>query len=304
MGCARKSGISVWHRLEYACVLALESLFRAMPCRLCLRCATLLARLAFHVVRWRRREALRRIRQVFPEMTAREARRTAFRSLETIFLNAAELMHLRGVTDAWLDAHVANCAAAMQKLRAATASGGAILALPHYGNWDLAGITVAHHGIPIFSIAGVQHNPLTNDWINRKRATGIAILNRGSTALRQIVTRLRAREVFAILPDVRMKTPDLEIPFLGATANIGRGMALFARKTNSPILLANVRRLSRSRHYIDVGEPLRPDPSLDDDADVIRLTRATMAAVEDQIRSDPGQWFWYNKRWVLEPIGR
>ena len=118
------------------------------------------------------------------------------------------------------------------------------------------------------------------------------------------MTRLRAREVFAILPDVRMKTPDLEIPFLGATANIGRGMALFARKTNSPILLANVRRLSRSRHYIDVGEPLRPDPSLDDDADVIRLTRATMAAVEDQIRSDPGQWFWYNKRWVLEPIGR
>lgn len=302
MDAATTQSASLRHRLEYAGVVAVERLFRALPYGLCLRLASALARVAFHVVRWRRREALRRIRQVFPGICETEARRIAFRSLETILLNAAELMHLRGVDDAWIAAHTENTAAAMRKLRDATAAGGAILALPHFGNWDLAGIIVAHNDIPIFSIAGVQHNPLTNDWINRKRATGIAILNRGSTALRQIVKRLKAHEVFAILPDVRMKTPDLEVPFLGATANVGRGMASFARRTGSPIFVADVRRLSRGRHFLDVGEPISPDPALDDEADIARLTRAVMEAVERQIRSDPGQWFWYNKRWVLEPV--
>lgn len=295
--------VSLKHRAEYAAVRIAEFAFRALPYRLCLGAASALARFAFHVVRWRRREALRRIRQVFPGIAGAEAERIAFRSLETIFLNAAEIMHLRGVDDRWIADHVENCGAAMETLKKATASRGVVLALPHFGNWDLAGIIVAHHGMPIFSIAGVQRNPLTNDWLNGKRATGIAILSRGSTALRQIVKRLKDREIFAILPDVRMKTKDLSVRFLGADANLGRGMALFARKTGAAILFADVRRLSRTRHWLAIGGPVTPDPALGEDEDVARMTRTVMEAVERQIRSDPGQWFWYNKRWVLEPLG-
>ena len=294
--------IPLKHRLEYGLLRALEALFRALPYWACLKFAKGLAWIAFHVARWRRAEAMRRIRQVFPDMPEDEARRHLWRSIETIFLNAAEIMHLNGVTDEWIGGHVSNCREAMGKLSAATATTGAILALPHFGNWDLAGIIVAHNGFRIFSVAGVQHNQLTNDWMNRKRATGIDILSRGSAALRQTMKRLKDRQIFAILPDVRMKTRDIEIDFLGAKANLGRGMALFARKTGSPILVADVRRLSGSRHWLDVGEPIWPDMSLDEDADVLRMTRLAMAAVERQIRSDPGQWFWYNKRWVLEPL--
>lgn len=280
----------------------MELLFRALPYRACILVAKGFAWLAFHILRWRRTEATRRFFQVFPDADRKEARRQLWRSTETLFLNIAEIMHLNGLDDEWIARHVDNAGAAMDKIRAATRSGGAILALPHFGNWDLAGIVVAHFGIPIFSVAGVQHNPLTNDWINRKRATGIAILNRGSTALRQTLSRLKAREVFAILPDVRMKTPDLEVPFLGAHANVGRGMAAFARKTGSPILVANVRRKSSRLHFLDIGETIRPDPSLPDDDDILRMTTEAMAAVEAQIRSDPGQWFWFNKRWVLDPV--
>ena len=47
---------------------------------------------------------------------------------------------------------------------------------------------------------------------------------------------------------------------------------------------------------------IKMDKSLDDEADVRRLTEAVMASIEVQIRNDPGQWFWYNKRWVLDPL--
>ena len=298
----KKTRVAFRHRLEYAGVRFFEGLFLVAPYRLCLLIACVFARFAFHVLRWRRREALRRINQVFPGIAPREANRIAYRSLRTILLNAAELMHLRGLSDEWLTRHVDGYKESMAKLRGATRETGAVLALPHFGNWDLAGIAVAHAGLPIFSIAGVQKNPLTNKWINDKRATGIAILDRGSVAIRQILKRLRGREIFAILPDVRMKTPDLSVTFLGHEANIGRGMALFARKTGSPILLAKVSRTALSRHSLDVVDPIYPDPSLDEEADIRRLATLAMKAVEEQIRSDPGQWFWYNKRWVLEPL--
>lgn len=298
----KKSAATLAHRAEYCAVRAFECLFRVLPYSACILLGKGLAWLAFHVFHWRRREAARRFSQVFPGTSRREIDRQLWRSTETLFLNIAELMHMHGLDDGWIDRHVENCGAAMGKLRSATKETGAILALPHFGNWDLAGMIVAHSGMPIFSVAGIQKNPLTNDWINHKRSTGISILERGTTALRQTVKRLKNREIFAILPDVRMKTPDLAVPFLGGTANLGRGMAVFARKTGVPILVADVRRKGAKRHWLDVSEPIWPNPAMDEEADVMRITKTVMEAIELQIRSDPGQWFWFNKRWVLDPI--
>jgi KDO2-lipid IV(A) lauroyltransferase len=292
------------HRLEYAGVLLFEWVFRILPYRAGIGLAWLLARFAFHVIRFRRREAVRRIQSVLG-VDRRAANRIAWQSIRNLFYNIAEIMGIGALTDAWIARHYpdGNADKAIADLRRRVEEGkGVILALPHLGNWDLAGILTAHAGLPIFSIAGIQHNPLTNDWINRKRATGITILERGSSSMRQVLRRLKAGEILAILPDVRMKTPDLTVQFLGGEANLGRGMAAFARRTGSPIVLAKVRRVGLSHHVFDLAEPLFPDKSLDDEADVRRLTETVMAAIEAQIRADPGQWFWYNKRWVLDPL--
>ena len=42
--------------------------------------------------------------------------------------------------------------------------------------------------------------------------------------------------------------------------------------------------------------------ALDRDADILRMTQQVMDLVEEAIRADPGQWFWYNRRWILEPV--
>lgn len=294
--------IPLRYRLEYVAILAIEFFFRITPYQLCLWNACALSRFAFHILRWRRSEALRRIQSVFPSISPHNARRIAYLSLRNILLNAAEIMHLRGISDAWLQKHAPTAFQTITQLQSLTQTSGVVLALPHFGNWDLAGIAVAHGQIPIFSIAGIQHNPLTNQWLNNKRATGITILSRSSLAVRNVLKRLHAHEVFAILPDVRMKQPDLSIPFLGSTANLGRGMALFARKTNSPILLARVFRTSLSTHNITLDSPIYPDLSLPEEEDIFRMTNFVISSIDAQIRANPDQWFWYNKRWVLDPL--
>ena len=289
-------------RIEYGAVLIIEGLFRILPYRICVGLAWLIARFAFHVLHWRRREAERRIRSVLG-VGAAEARKIAWQSLRNSMLMAGEILYGRAIRDRWIRRHVDGWAESLEKFKADSAPGrGIVLALPHFGNWYLAGSVMAHYGVPLFAVAGVQRNPLTNDWMNRRLYGKMRIFERGSSALRQCIKSLREGGVLAILPDVRMKTPDLTVHFLGGDANLGRGMAAFARRTGSPIVLAKIRRVGLSHHVFDIAEPLFPDKSLDEETDIRRLTETVMALIEAQIRHDPGQWFWYNKRWVLDPL--
>jgi len=174
--------------------------------------------------------------------------------------------------------------------------------VPHMGNWDLAGWACHRYGIRMFSIAGKQKNPLVNAWINRQRESGMTILERGGGTLKQIIKLLRGGNVLAILPDVRVYTPDLKVPFLGATANVGRGMAMFAITARVPVIPAILRREGWGRHGFDHLPAIFPDPSLNKEEDARRITQAVLASVDAAIRQAPEQWFWYNKRWVLTPV--
>lgn len=292
------------HVLEYAALRGLSGLLNALPYRAALAVAWALAWLTFHAARFRRRETLRRIREVFgPSTSAREAKRIAWLSMRNMAFNMVEMMRAPAIDAAWIDRHIPDFKNHMPAVNVLIDQyGGAVITVPHMGNWDLAGWACHRYGIRMFSIAAKQKNPLVNDWINRQRESGMTVLERGGGTLKQIIKLLRSGNVLAILPDVRMPTPDLKLPFLGGTANFGRGMAMFALTAKVPIVPAILRREGWARHAFDRLPAILPDPSLDKEADARRMTAAVIAQVDAAIRRTPEQWFWYNKRWILTPI--
>ena len=36
-------------------------------------------------------------------------------------------------------------------------------------------------------------------------------------------------------------------------------------------------------------------------AEAERLTREVMKLIDAEVRARPGEWYWYNKRWILQP---
>jgi len=292
------------YRLEYAALRASAALLRALPYRAALAVAWGFAAFVFYVCRFRRRETLRRIHEVFgAEFPSRRSRRIAWLSLRNMAFNMVEMMRASSIDRMWVDRHIPAFPAAVPQVQALIRQyGGAVISVPHMGNWDLAGWACHRYGIRMFSIAGKQKNPLVNSWINRQRESGMTILERGGGTLKQIIRLLRDGNVLAILPDVRVYTPDLKIPFLGATANFGRGMALFAIAAKVPVIPAILRREGWTLHGFDLLPAILPDPSLDKEADARRITGIVIARVEAAIRHAPEQWFWYNKRWVLTPL--
>jgi KDO2-lipid IV(A) lauroyltransferase len=207
------------------------------------------------------------------------------------------------MTRAWVSSST-NFEQATVELREHLRTGkGAIAACAHLGSWDLTGAAGHLLGIPVFSIAGRQRNPLFNDYLNRLRERGgIKILIRGSSTLKAVLQELKSGKVLAILSDVRMPTPGLPIRLFGKTANIGPGMASFAYHAKVPIFPVIARREGWSRHSFRLGPVLHPDGTADKKLEILRLTQRVFDIVESAIRESPDQWFWFNKRWILEPL--
>ena len=301
----------VRHFLEYAAFRALGGLLNALPLAAAQGVAWGFARLAHGVfLRGRVREARRRIRLVLgPETPERDVRRAAWLSLRNTAFNAVEMLRVRRFTRERLERMIEDMPEAIARLRAVLAESGgrgAILALPHCGNWDLAGTAVFLSGIPIFSVAGKQRNPWMNRFINKMReGRGMDVLERGDAGGRTylaMLRRIRGGDVFAILPDSRSRTPALSVPFLGGTANLARGTGLLACQAGVPVVPLVMRRTAWRRFSVEFFPVLRPDPKADRDAEELRLTREAVAHFDAAIRATPEQWFWYNKRWVLDPV--
>jgi KDO2-lipid IV(A) lauroyltransferase len=175
--------------------------------------------------------------------------------------------------------------------------------VPHFGSWEFGGMAMAQTGLPLLVIAGKQRNPLFDDYLTASRkGAGIEIVMRGASTLRKVISRLKEGRFMAVVADVRMPTPGVKVQFLGREANVGPGMAQFARHAGVPIIPALNIRHGWARHEGVVFPPIEPDPLADKTADIQRMTQAVFDIFTEAIRRDPGQWFWYNKRWLFDPV--
>ena len=294
---------SAKHVAEYIALRGFLGLIRVLPLRCALAIGWVIGSLFFFVFRYRRDKADARLLQVFGDRyTAKERRNIAWLSFRNICFNAVEAARFSKLTAE--DIRKMPLYKAMGQVHELyRKQGSLIVATAHMGNWDLAGVASKLDGLPIFSIARRQKNPLTDALLNEMRnATGMEVVLNDSRVLKNVVKNLKNDQVLAILPDVRSKTEALSIDFLGGKANLGAGAALFAQMANCPIIPVALTRHGWTEHHCQLFDPIVPDRSLDKKEEWHRMIQELMTIFDAEIRKDPTQYFWFNKRWVLDPI--
>ena len=295
-----KSAFSV--NLEYFLLRFFCALVNVIPYALAMALARGFGWIGFHVVRFKRARTLERIRSVFPEKSPQECRVIAVRSLQNVLQTGVEMMRAPKLDRAWMDRYVKDGSHYKGLLQEFVDEGkGVVIMVPHSGNWYMAAWSMAKYGLPLFAIAARQRNPKLNAWMNRQYGD-IEVLDRDNrSTLIQIHQRLRDGRAFAILPDLRVRNPDVEVDFLGGRANVSHAGAAFAVNCGCPIVLAVMTR-ENGRHVFHYLKALRPDPAADKKEETRRLTREALKLLSDEIVKHPGDWYWYNKRWILEPV--
>jgi KDO2-lipid IV(A) lauroyltransferase len=113
---------------------------------------------------------------------------------------------------------------------------------------------------------------------------------------------LKEGKVLAILSDVRGKTDALPIKFLGKTANVAEGMGFIAHQTNVPVFPTIITRIGWGLHSYRVYDPIFPDSKAGKRDDALRITQSFFDILSKHVENEPEQWFWFNKRWIFDPL--
>ena len=298
----KKSPLAI--NLEYYAVRFFCGLINVLPYAAALSFARGIGWLMFNVLRFKRARTLSRIRGVFPEKPLRECRAIALESLQGFLQMGIEMLRAPTFDVAWMDRHVKDGRHYKDVLQALLNEGhGVVIMVPHCGNYFMPGWAMVKYGLPLFAIGSRQRNPKLNDWLYHNQYGDLEVLerNRKDTLVR-IHEKIREGRAFAIMPDLRVQRRDVEVDFLNGKANVSRAGAMFAVHCRCPIAVAMMRR-ENGRHVFDYLATLRPDPNASDKKEEARrLTRETLKLLSDEIRKNPGDWYWFNKRWILEPV--
>lgn len=290
------------HIFEYLLLRALLGLANLLPLRAALAIGWLIGRFFFSVLRYRRDKAIVRLEEVFGDrFTAAERKQIAWTSFRNLCFNAVEAARFHKMTLEQMK-KMPLYQAIDQVHQKYKADGPLIVATAHMGNWDLAGVASKLDDLPIFSIARRQKNPLTDDLLNKMRnATGMEVVLNDSRILQNVVKKLKAGNILAILPDVRQRESDIQVDFLNGKASLGAGTALFAQMAKCPIIPVVLTRRGWIQHDCKVFHPIDPNPAVDKKEDRARIMQELVSVLDAEIQAQPEQYFWFNKRWVLDP---
>jgi KDO2-lipid IV(A) lauroyltransferase len=258
----------------------------------------------YHVLRTRRRVVLENLGATLGLALDRPGveriARDVYRHLGRTLFEYGRFGDLRGphLPD-WLEVR------GFEHLEAAYRRGrGVVVVTGHFGNWELLGAIISHHGLPVHFLAKEQRNPYVDRYMDRARSRHLAVgvLNPGPE-LRRIFRSLRRGEMIGMLFDQDAGSDGLFLDVLGRVASVQPGAAVFAHRTGALIVSCGVFRLPGGRHRACFEPAVEPDPRAPSAAEVRRLTECCEASLERYIYLRPEQYYWVHRRWKTRPPG-
>jgi phosphatidylinositol dimannoside acyltransferase len=186
--------------------------------------------------------------------------------------------------------------------RALEAGLGAILPLPHMGNWDVAGQFVAQSGYRLISVAeDLRPRRLADLFLRHREALGMEILmleGRGTSI--RLAQLLAENAVVALVADRNLAARGVEVEMFGAARSMPAGPALLSLSTGAPMLPSYVW-TTEDGWFCRIGEPLEIERTGVMREDVTALTRLLASEFERCIAARPTDWHMFQPAW---PDGR
>jgi KDO2-lipid IV(A) lauroyltransferase len=149
----------------------------------------------------------------------------------------------------------------MEHLDAAVESGrGAVLALPHSGNWDVAGLMVCRRFGSLVTVAErLKPESLYTKFLAYRESLGMEVLplTGGSVPTSQVLQdRLRAGKVVCLLGDRDLTSRGVPVDFFGERTRMPAGPAMLAALTGADLLRVHLTYTNTGWHHL-ICPPMR-----------------------------------------------
>jgi KDO2-lipid IV(A) lauroyltransferase len=174
---------------------------------------------------------------------------------------------------------------------------GVIITCCHVGNWELAGVMVAHWGYTLHAVAGVQFGRWLTPAV-REAKTELAIHTISpEDGYRSILRALEHNEIVALMVDGDVYRHGVSVDFFGRETRFPAGPGVLAQRTGALIVSGLCERTAPGRFRIVVEPAL--DPARFESA--AALNNAVAATTERHIRERLDQWCIFRPLWEGAP---
>lgn len=178
---------------------------------------------------------------------------------------------------------------------------GVILAAPHLGAWEMAGVYVSIHW-PLTSLYRPPRQAYLGELMrNSRERAGATLVPTDAGGVRALYKALGRGEVIGILPD---QDPDRDsgvfAPFFGVQANTMTLLSRLAAKSGATVLMVYAERLPKGQGYHLHFEST--DASLSE-GDTLQKATGLNQAIERCVLQHPAQYLWVYKRFKTRPEG-
>lgn len=258
--------------------------------------------LYYHLVKKRREIALNNLNMAFgDDLTKSQRGKICKASFINVGKTCIEFLRFPKINaeNIWHEVSVEGS----ENLHAALAAGkGAIVFLPHFGNWEVLSLV---YGALIPDRAKAIAFPIKNARLNayiweRREQMSLKLIPR-KRAIRETLRALKNNDAVGFFADQNAGPEGIFVNFLGKPASAVRGPVTLALKTGAPLLFSvSVRQLD-DRHQIYISDPIHPAPSDDFERDVETYTTQMLKQLETYIHKYPEQWLWLHNRWKTQP---
>ncbi len=186
-------------------------------------------------------------------------------------------------------------------LREAFAGSGAIVALPHSGNWDLAGAWACLTGMPVSTVAEQLSDSEFQAFVQFRTGLGMRVLShRDPKVISELATDIRAGRLICLVADRdlagRGVSVDWWVPGSVRVTPITMpgGPALLARLTGAALIPAVCSYRGTGMH-IAIGAPVVPQPGREG---LTAMTQQVADFFAARIAAQPQDWH------MLQPFFR
>jgi KDO2-lipid IV(A) lauroyltransferase len=182
---------------------------------------------------------------------------------------------------------------------------GAVVALPHGGNWDAAGAWVAAMGWPLTTVAErLKPEGVYARFLAFRELLGMEILptHGGERPPLDVLTdRVRAGHVVPLLADRDLSARGVEVTFFGGRTRMPPGPALLAIRTGAPLYVASMWYEPDGPRGLLEGPLAAPGPETGSlDQRVRLLTQQIADRLAAGIARHPEDWHMLQRMWIDE----
>jgi phosphatidylinositol dimannoside acyltransferase len=171
--------------------------------------------------------------------------------------------------------------------RTTLAATGAVVALPHSGNWDLAGAWACLTRMPVTTVAEALPKGDFESFLRFRQQLGMEVLShRDDAALIKLIGAVRRGRLVCLVADRDLAGRGLPVRWRGHPITMPAGPALVARRSGAALVPA-VSQYTPGGMKIIFGEPIEQRPGRDG---LVAMTQHVADFFAERIAERPQDW--------------